>query len=138
MSKVNVHRVSRDGAPSFSERAPSFSETVSNTLEIHDVFGNVPGATAFCTFPARQTSEIHAFLSSTTWNLIVKSINPTILVRSKTKGSTALRGARTICGVASRSRGLLWSSEATKSAPLCGAQRRYTSFAVPQNRESCG
>ena len=57
---------------------------------IRGVSENVPGAAAFCIIFACETLGIRAFLSSPTWNLIGKSINPIILVRSKKMGSTAL------------------------------------------------
>ena len=43
-------------------------------MENHYVYWKVPGARSFFTISTRQTVEIHAFLSSRSWNSIAESI----------------------------------------------------------------
>ena len=74
----------------------TYSENLQFGVEIHGVSENVPGAAAFYIIFACETLEIHAFLSSPTWNLIGESINPIILVRSKKMGSAVCRGRQAL------------------------------------------
>ena len=64
------------------------SENHANTIGKRDVFENGAVARMFLRFRALKTVEIHCFLSSSTWNWIIISINPRILVRTKENGSS--------------------------------------------------
>ena len=60
----------------FSEACTEFSEKCSFDVGIHYVLENGAVAGTFLRFRALKTVEIHCFLSSPTWNLTAKSINP--------------------------------------------------------------
>ena len=101
MSKRKVVRETTSGWSEKPHRPRDPSENHANTIGKRDVFESVPVAGDILRFRARQTLEIHAFLSSPTWNWIRISINLRILVRSKKNGSVYRFGVT--CDPSSRS-----------------------------------
>ena len=66
MSKRRVHRETTSGCTEKPHRPRDPSENHANTIGKRAVFENVPVAADISRFPARQTMQIHAFLSSPT------------------------------------------------------------------------